>query len=139
MDKPRQRLAARLVILDLKNHLLLCQYRRGTGCYWATPGGGLEPGETHRQAALRELAEETGLSATVGEELWTYSFTFELDGRAVCQNERYFLVRLDCVEPEVHNSSPEPILRLKWWSMAELHRTDQTVYPEWLAQRLGRW
>ena len=34
---------------------------RADGC-WAPPGGHLEPGETPREAAVRECAEELGLS-----------------------------------------------------------------------------
>lgn len=40
-------------------YLLLVE--RGDGYGWAIPGGAIEPGETATEAALRELAEETGL------------------------------------------------------------------------------
>src|SRR5688500_9386400 len=36
---------------------------------WTFPKGKLESGETHRQAALREVEEETGLRCTLGDEL----------------------------------------------------------------------
>jgi 8-oxo-dGTP pyrophosphatase MutT (NUDIX family) len=36
---------------------------------WSLPKGKLEPEETHRQAALREVEEETGFVCTTGAEL----------------------------------------------------------------------
>jgi ADP-ribose pyrophosphatase YjhB (NUDIX family) len=41
-------------------HLLMVE--RGDGYGWAVPGGTVEPGETGVRAAVRELAEETGLA-----------------------------------------------------------------------------
>ncbi len=41
-------------------HLLMIERNDGYG--WAVPGGHVEPGETGPQAAVRELAEETGLA-----------------------------------------------------------------------------
>ncbi len=36
---------------------------------WSFPKGKLDPGETHHQAALREVEEETGLRCQAGDEL----------------------------------------------------------------------
>ncbi len=63
------------------------------------PKGRLEPGETEPQAALRELAEETGLllgsaQLTVGRELGTLQYNFEnRRGNMVQKQVRYFLLR----------------------------------------------
>lgn len=39
---------------------------------WSLPGGRLDPGEAPRRGAAREVAEETGLSITVGELVGAY-------------------------------------------------------------------
>lgn len=73
MRNPRNGLVSRMVILEAEDsvnvvpatadgHILFVrQYRFGTGEYTLElPGGIVDPGEEHRQAAERELREETG-------------------------------------------------------------------------------
>ena len=42
---------------------------------WSLPKGKLDDGETHEAAALREVAEETGLVCALGEELPAHRYT----------------------------------------------------------------
>ena len=53
---------ARGVILDEQNRLLLIQ--RSDNHRWAIPAGAMELGESMEQCAIREVWEETGLTAT---------------------------------------------------------------------------
>lgn len=59
---------------------------------WGLPKGGLEPGETRAEAAVREVAEETGIIAQVGRELGsiTYSFYSREDRSRIEKQVFYF-------------------------------------------------
>jgi 8-oxo-dGTP pyrophosphatase MutT (NUDIX family) len=53
---------ARGVLLDDRNRLLLIQ--RSDNGRWALPAGAMELGESMEECAIREVREETGLTAT---------------------------------------------------------------------------
>jgi 8-oxo-dGTP pyrophosphatase MutT (NUDIX family) len=59
------RLSGRLLVLDPAERLLLVRSRDPAypelGEWWEVPGGGVDPGETTVDAALREVTEETGI------------------------------------------------------------------------------
>ena len=42
---------------------------------WSFPKGKLDPGEKHKEAALREVEEETGLRCTAGDKLDSVTYT----------------------------------------------------------------
>ena len=77
----RQRVAAYAVILrvapgpDGEQEILLSRLaeRITNDELWTLPGGGLDHGEDPRDAVLREVREETGLDADVGETARVYS------------------------------------------------------------------
>ena len=110
--------------------------------YWATPGGALKEGETFEQAALRELQEETGIRTTdVGREIARRQFEMQLpDGERVSADERYFAVRTTetAISHEGWTDHEKEMMSChRWWSLDDLSRTSETVFPEDLVEMLS--
>lgn len=59
------------VIFDRQGRLLLQQ--RSDGGQWGLPGGSVEIGESLREAVVREVSEETGLTVAPGRLVGLYS------------------------------------------------------------------
>src|SRR5215204_3325027 len=62
-----------ILINDKKQVLVADEYVRG-GLYTKFPGGGLEFGEGTRDCLKRELKEELGIQAAIGDHLYTTDF-----------------------------------------------------------------
>jgi 8-oxo-dGTP pyrophosphatase MutT (NUDIX family) len=134
---PALREAARAILLDPDDRVMLLRYDENGG-FWATPGGSLEPGETPRQAVIRELREELGVGhVDLGPHLATRTKDHQVAGRDVRQAERYYLARVrpENVDPQ-SAANPDNIQEWRWWSLAELSATSQTVYPAELTELL---
>jgi ADP-ribose pyrophosphatase YjhB (NUDIX family) len=135
---PTARTAARILLVDSQERVLLfhgCDPARPGVSYWFTPGGGLGDGEAAQAGAARELAEETGLwltEAQIGAPVHTDLAEFSFDGVTYRQEQMFFLVRV--AQWTVDSGGFEDYERRsidqhRWWSIAELDRTEETYYP----------
>jgi 8-oxo-dGTP pyrophosphatase MutT (NUDIX family) len=76
--------------------VLVIQDRYGT---WTLPKGHLDPGETEEQAALREIAEETGVSCTIQRLLTRTRYPVYRRGIWRDKQVAYFLASAPLVAP----------------------------------------
>ncbi|VVP66781.1 RNA pyrophosphohydrolase [Pseudomonas fluorescens] len=144
----RQRNAAKLLVINPAREVLLFRFQhKGDALdgsdHWAAPGGGLEAGETFEAAAVRELLEETGLRVdNVGACVTERSFSMMLpSGETVWSVERYFVVHTQDTQLSREGWTADEMRVMtdhKWWSVAELQSTTQTVWPERLIEMLGK-
>ena len=65
-------------IVEREGRILACQRKAGSRheLKWEFPGGKVEAGEAPRDALARELREELGIQAEIGEELVRYEYRY---------------------------------------------------------------
>lgn len=137
------RRGARVILLDEHDRVLLARGHdadQPERAWWYLVGGGIDAGETPREAAMREVFEESGLrldpDALLGP-VFERSATFKFFAETVRQDEVIFLARITN-PPRLDTSGWTEVERsfmdeLRWWDVDALQRIEVTMYPTGLA------
>jgi ADP-ribose pyrophosphatase YjhB (NUDIX family) len=97
----------------------------GKRVLWSLPKGHIEEGETPEQAAIREVAEETGITSTITKSLGVIDFWFMAGGKRIHKTVHHFMFTevggtLLAQESEVDEVS--------WFPLSEI--VERLAYPD---------
>ena len=140
------RLTSRVLLFDRDDRILLFLTKAPDTsgiARWLTPGGGVDPGESHADAAMRELFEETGLTGVdLGEPVWAHDFTVEWDAADHdTGHAEFYTAVVDQFEPSNSNWTEDEhvdVLEHRWWTLAELLVTKDPYEPKELINLVRR-
>lgn len=138
--RPRhRRRAMRVLLVDGDDRLLLFRDSdpglEPAPVFWITPGGGVDPGESDVEAAVREVAEETGLAIGGADLVGPLAERVVVHGYSdvvTTQDELFWFVRCEAFEVSTAGHTEVELATMtghRWWTRAELESTTEDVWP----------
>jgi 8-oxo-dGTP pyrophosphatase MutT (NUDIX family) len=142
-----ERDAVRVVLADAGGRILLFHVvtpEEAPDGWWELPGGGIDPGETYLDAAVREIGEETGLAIDPGQvspPSWRRDTTWRSRGIRRLQHEVVVLARVAADQPVIVDGGRtqqevEDMVTARWWRLDEIVASPERFYPGRLPELL---
>jgi 8-oxo-dGTP pyrophosphatase MutT (NUDIX family) len=97
----------------------------GTRLLWSLPKGHIEEGETPEQAAIREVAEETGITSSISRPLGVIDFWFMAGGKRIHKTVHHFLFAEVSGELMPQESEVDEV---SWFPLGEI--IERLAYPD---------
>lgn len=102
---------------------IIARYNRGGRLEWCLPKGHPEGTETHEQAALREVAEETGVEGSILTSLGSIEYWFTVPTHRVHKTVHHYLMEAVGGELSIENDPDHEAVDVAWVNMDDLDRT----------------
>jgi ADP-ribose pyrophosphatase YjhB (NUDIX family) len=127
----------RVVVLDENKRVLMMRQRHENRDIWLLPGGGIEDGENSKQAAVREVKEETGLDIEVTSLLWHIE---EVSNERGQRFVNFFLAEIKggtlALGKDPEREDKEQVLEEARFMSREEINAIEIIYPEYIREEL---
>lgn len=118
---------------------LIGRLNRGGRIDWCVPKGHPEGDETIEQAAVREIAEETGLEVDILEHLGDIRYEFQTPEKTVVKTVHHFLMQQTGGELTIENDPDQEAVDVRWFSLDELEKQLTHENERRLARKVIEW
>ena len=125
-----------IMLLNRDGRVFVARRKDTPGDYWQMPQGGIDEGETPRQAALRELEEETGTAKAeiIAESREWHSYDLPADlipkvwsGRYRGQKQKWFVLRFLGEDGDIDLATEHP--EFSTWKWTEIDQLPALIIP----------
>lgn len=106
---------------------------------WCVPKGHPEGEENHEQAAIREIAEETGLEVEIIDSLGEIKYEFAAGHKLIAKTVHHFLMRQIGGDLTVENDPQQEAIDVQWFEIDTLHQTLAHENERRIARGVQEW